>query len=401
MATDKMYELAFQYRSTKLWKQVYDSELFAVRLSDGEIGYCSVMGELGEHLALSVYVGERGYQSYRMILDADPSSMDPIKEGFLLTSQDCLQCAFEKKDMLSDEELAEVRQYAKAHQRPLRGKNAFPQFTKYRPGRFPWHFDSPLDEARICDALSAAITLSGLLQAQSKEEMGLFPLSIFSQSVPLLEQSSGSWTVTAVGLPNAAMQYPEPPFDNELLAMRIKGLKKRGVWECGIVCMPKAVQSETPEEAPYFPQVLVAVNLITGMILKPVTTDAEDPAEMINGFAEELLNEKTAPKKIRAYDDRTYALLRNLCGKTGIRLVKDEKPEEIRNVMLDLIDHMGLEKDEIPELEQMDQLFQTLMIMRDGELRQMPPDLVRMILEMADMGVVPPELAKRLRRLFG
>lgn len=182
--------------------------------------------------------------------------------------------------------------------------------------------------------------------------------------------------------------------------MRIKDLKKKGTWECGIIRLPKAVQSETPEEAPYFPLILVAVNLDTGMVINPVTTDREDPAELINGFADELLKANIAPKKIRAYDDRSYALLRNLCRKTGIRLVKDEETEQVQNVMLELIEHIGPEKNEIPDFEQMDQLFQTLTQMRDGELKQMPPDLVRMILEMADMGAVPPELAKRLRKLF-
>ena len=77
----------------------------------------------------------------------------------LATEQDCLQCSFENKAMLSDEELEEVREYAKAHGKPLRGRNAFPQFTKYRPGRYPWHYDSESDEQYICQALSGAIAL--------------------------------------------------------------------------------------------------------------------------------------------------------------------------------------------------------------------------------------------------
>ena len=31
MATERMYELAFQYKGIKLWQQLYDDELFAVR----------------------------------------------------------------------------------------------------------------------------------------------------------------------------------------------------------------------------------------------------------------------------------------------------------------------------------------------------------------------------------
>ena len=36
MATERMYEMAFQYKGTKLWQQLYNDELFAVRLSDGK-----------------------------------------------------------------------------------------------------------------------------------------------------------------------------------------------------------------------------------------------------------------------------------------------------------------------------------------------------------------------------
>ena len=44
MYSERLYSLAFAVRKTKLWKTLYDNELFAVSLSNGEIGYCSVMG---------------------------------------------------------------------------------------------------------------------------------------------------------------------------------------------------------------------------------------------------------------------------------------------------------------------------------------------------------------------
>ena len=193
MATERMYELAFQYKGIKLWQQLYDDELFAVRLSDGAIGYCCVMGMIGEHNALALYVGEEGYQSYCAIRNADQDRMTDQMMGELLTSQNCLQCSFESKDMLSEEELEEVRQYASSHQKPLRGKNAFPQFTKYRPGRFPWHYDSALDEQRICDALGAAAALKKMLRSYSKEELGLFKLDEEPAKIPMLVFEGGRW----------------------------------------------------------------------------------------------------------------------------------------------------------------------------------------------------------------
>ena len=57
MFSDKLFELAFIYKKTKLWKMLWDSEIFAVSLPNGEIGYCCVMGAIGEHGALALRTG--------------------------------------------------------------------------------------------------------------------------------------------------------------------------------------------------------------------------------------------------------------------------------------------------------------------------------------------------------
>ncbi len=67
MYPDQLYDLALAFRKAKLWKRLYDSEIFAVSLSNGEIGYCCIMGCLGEHFALAVYIGEQGMGSYRRL----------------------------------------------------------------------------------------------------------------------------------------------------------------------------------------------------------------------------------------------------------------------------------------------------------------------------------------------
>ena len=64
---ETLYRLAFAYKKTKLWKKLSDGQLFAVALSDGETGYCSVMGALGEHIALALYPGASGLRSYSML----------------------------------------------------------------------------------------------------------------------------------------------------------------------------------------------------------------------------------------------------------------------------------------------------------------------------------------------
>lgn len=401
MATDKLYDLAFQYKGTKLWQQFYDDELFAVKLSDGEIGYCCVMGRMGEHNALALYVGAEGYQSYQLLRNADQDRMTDQRMGELVTSQSCLQCSFETKDMLSDAELHEVRQYAETHGKTLRGRNAFPQFTKYRPGRFPWRYDSELDAQRMCETLSAAIALKKMLRSYSKEDLGFRSVEENPEKIPMLALAEGRWIIKYTTLPSAEMRYPEPVLVNDVTAARIKRKTKAGVWECGTLRLPNPVQEEGHEdEAPYYPLALIFIELGNELVQQPIVTNGEDPAEMLDAFAEYLLSVKSAPRTIRCGDDRGFALLKDLCAKAGIMLERTDEPEALNDVIEDLLDHIsGLQDKEIGP-DEIEEMMDILMQMPDSELRQMPQELADMLYSLAEAGELPAPLEQRVKKLF-
>lgn len=400
MATEEMYELAFRFKGTKLWQLLYDDEIFAVRLSDGEIGYCCAMGQMGEHFALAVYVGDEGYKSYRLLLDTDGEEQDAATHEAMF-SQSCLQCSFENKDMLSSEELEEARQYAKSHNKKLGGRNAFPQFTKHRPGKYPWKYDSQLDEQRICEALSAAVALKGILTRISKEDLGLRSLNEPVQKIPMLAQESGRWVVRYTKLPSPEIHYPEPAFVNEVLAAHIRRKKKEGIWECGTMHFPGAVQEPSRrEEAPYFPLMLVCVNLETGLVLQPVVTDGEVPEESMDGFTQQLMEADAPPKTIHCGDDRCFAILKNLCEKTGIRLIRTDECELLDDVLADLQGRMPEDGEEDLDDEELEALFDLLIHMTDEELRQLPKDYIQILFSLSEAGQLPASLTERLKTVF-
>ena len=95
MYPDQLYDLALAFRKTKLWKRLYDSELFAVSLSNGQTGYCCVMGYLGEHTALAVYIGEQGLDSYRHLQEISHVPVNALQAHEFMLSQFCLQCSLE------------------------------------------------------------------------------------------------------------------------------------------------------------------------------------------------------------------------------------------------------------------------------------------------------------------
>ena len=90
--TNEMLWAAFDLRRAAPWKKLTDSDIFAVKLSSGEIGYCSVMGHGGEHYALGLYIGRKGFTSYLNSLYFNNAA--PFVFQQLAMMFDCINCDF-------------------------------------------------------------------------------------------------------------------------------------------------------------------------------------------------------------------------------------------------------------------------------------------------------------------
>ena len=56
-----LYDLAYQFRNEKIRTKVYEEEVFAVAIPDGNTAYCNIMGRNGEHRAVSVHIGAEAF----------------------------------------------------------------------------------------------------------------------------------------------------------------------------------------------------------------------------------------------------------------------------------------------------------------------------------------------------
>jgi hypothetical protein len=221
MIPDALYDLAFQFKKTKLWRQLFDTQLFALVHSDGTIGYCCVMGALEEHLALAVYPGEMGLDSYRNA-GADRSEMNPFEERESILSQDCVMVSFECKDELKPRELAETRAYCEPRKITLRGENAFPQFQRFRPHHFPWYIDDEKDQAYLHEALEACLEVAVQLKTARPEDLGFTEGPPFERKIPLLERSGDSFLWQTVLLPAPRpVAHPAPVFHDDIALAKL------------------------------------------------------------------------------------------------------------------------------------------------------------------------------------
>ena len=373
MYPDRLYDLALTFRKTKLWKRLYDSELFAVSLSNGQTGYCCVMGLLGEHIALAVYIGEQGLDSYRHLQEMGHMPMNALQAQEFMLSQSCLQCSLETKDALSPQELTAARGYGRARGITFRGANAFPQFIKCQPARYPWPVQETADVQLLCEALTAALEVSEKLTAVGKGRLGFTDGPAHDRMIPLLTPEGLGFTWEVCRLPpRRPASYPEPMLRDELLTARLKKQKKRsGIWACDVVMFPQPVV---------------------------VDEDNTDAAEMLFAIGNRML-ENGIPAEIHVVNDRTRSLLKNLAAALGIRLVQRQEIELLDSLEEELLDYCDEQTPDTVE-EAADYFSEMLLSLDDDVLLSMPKDLQKQLQAMERQGLLAEDVANRIRNLF-
>lgn len=408
MPAEKLFDIALQYKKTKLWKRLSDTALFAFRLSNGEIGYCSVMGDLGEHIALALYFGRDGLDSYRRIYKAQ-DSLSELQMHEIMFSQDCVQCSFENKEELSPLEIEEAQRYAKAHGIVYRGRKAFPQFKRYRPARYPWFLRDETDEQFLYEALSAALEVAERLGTTGKSKLGFSDGAPYRRKVPFLEKYGGGYRWGKIELPDEQKKIdPSPTVEDELLLAKLKGRKKKGmIWACEAVMLPSPVSDEAagedgmvkdPENAPIFPFMLLTADFKSGMVVpgEPVADYEKGAKELVTDLSRSMAD-LGVPSEIRVKDGRTETLLSKFVEQAGTKVVRYDDLPLFDEIEESITARFCGDQDE----EGMENFLKMMMEMDDETFLSMPDPLRIQILELERQGDLPEPLSGRVRRLFG
>ncbi len=135
----QLYAAATEIMRTAPWQWMTEDRLFGVQNPEtGEIGFVSVMGHLGEHLAVAVYRGPRALYDF-MALHYSPDSAKPER----IIEMEQLQAVFADRDELTDRD----RRLIKELGLKFRGRQAWPYFRSHRHGHWPWYLEAA--EARF------------------------------------------------------------------------------------------------------------------------------------------------------------------------------------------------------------------------------------------------------------
>lgn len=324
-----LYAAAARFREAEPWRWLYDADLICVENpSDKALGYCSVMGRMGQHFGLCVFLGARGLAGFFALMELDEGEDSFTDVAF---AQDYLMCSFVDQGDLDERDLEEIGGLGLA----FTGRRAYPQFRRFEPGYQPWNLNQ-------AEAEFLTHALEQVLEVFSQYHRGEVELDFGSARTVLRASKDRNgrleWETRPMRLRRPEIQYERVEVENELLLWQLRKTPHslHSIWEVDVCYLPLVVQKSS-EERPRFPRGFVLADHRTGVVLGWHTYDdpSEDAHQVINQLANYMVK-LGLPKEIRVKSELMVAILEDLCCKTNIGLKRVTRLPRVARLLEEL-----------------------------------------------------------------
>lgn len=334
----ELYQAAIAFKQLSCWKWLNPDHLFGIQNpTNGEIGYCCVIGELGEVLALNVYSGAKGLAGFLRIQQTGSSN------GFLdvISMQQCIMASFDDRNQLEPSSLKLIKELGLK----FRGSQAWPNFQSFEPGYVPWGL-TMRDEVRFLTTALLQTTEVASRYKHRTDELFTRDSGEIMVLVPQ-ESSNGSYTWNEVwmlppGIEEALM--PDIPnfAINEIQIARVQKNVKimGGVWEIDAFFVPMPIDDKP---RPYFPQLALCVDQQSGQILR---AELSKEAGSRSDLSQELLAvvniHEVLPEGVYVNNQESFIQLKPLMDKLRIPLVMVDELPQLQEAKDNLIEHFSM-----------------------------------------------------------
>jgi hypothetical protein len=307
-----LYEAAIRIKEVAPWTWMVETDVFGVQNPEtGDLGFVSVMGIRGEHFAVSLYLGAKGLHGF---WDFEESGEFVSPERLLEIPQ--LQAAFEDRDELENQDRTVIKNLGLK----FRGKKAWPMFRSFRAGFVPWHLEA--EEVRF---LTHALHQLAEVAPRFKANPDLFDPS---DSEPYLvrvpnNKDASSWKDCAMTVlppePETIQLLMDPKLLASLKLIKPKNLKL----EIDLCLFPAPMRDRG--DRPYFPYILLIVDVQSGMVLchemfQPLPSLEEMWGKVPLTVAQTLASASFVPKEIAVSSGVVFQLLQPFAKSLNIKL---------------------------------------------------------------------------------
>ncbi len=330
----ELYAAAIEFKKIEPWTWMYDFDVFGVQNpKNGEVGYCSIMGALGEMFALAVYLGSEGLKSYRDLQSGK------IKGQDVLFTQKCLMASFEDREAIHPQDLQIIKQLGLK----FRGRQAWAVFRSYLPTYYPWYLTK--DESVF---LKLALEQAGEVALMVKRDIHLLErvkAGHYLIRVPHAEDGVLVWD-TEYLKPRTPKKKPlkkEPP--EPLDDLRIRRLKNKShqpkmIWEADIFLAPMPIREG--EGRPFFPRISLFADHHSGYVFG---SNAFPHSGYKSGFQKHLYEILDAanklPEEFWCSKKEVQELIEPICEKLEIQARLVKKLAAVEEARSSLFDHLS------------------------------------------------------------
>ncbi len=316
----KLYAAATEIMALAPWEWMNEDAVFGVQNPEtGEIGFVSVMGSLGEHLSIAVYLGDEGLYGFWEVEGAGP--YDPPEK---ILEVPHLQASFENRTELDTKDRATIRKL----NLKFRGQNAWPKFRSYRPGYFPWFLEA--DDARLLRyALEQTLDITTRYSEDSELLDSRNEDNEYLMRVPSKDGDSLVWEDQYITVPPPEVTPIEISMDKQTLEKLRRLPRGKNIVEIDFFLFLEPIQDKK-NTRPYFPYTLMLVDKKSNFILDTKLLHVKTSLEAMWGYipshiVRALANKRISPRTIRVRSDLLMLLLQPLAKDIGFKLEQSYK----------------------------------------------------------------------------
>lgn len=319
----RLVEAALRVKETAPWDWMLETDIFGVQDPlRGDIGFVSVMGNLGEHLGVSVYLGARALAAMLELHHLEPQVLQDYPELVIEIPQ--LQVSFEDRNILGEWDRRLLQRLGVK----VRGSQAWPFFQSFRPGYMPWRLEA--DEIRV---LATALEQLEEVAPRVRDDESLLKPGGFGRCLIRIPRKDGTWEDRIKRIP-----VPErPPINlrwNTDDVKRLGSIPSRGeILEVDFFLFPGAIGKRT--ERPATAYVLLALiqqsDTVLCVELMQATDTLEDMWGQIPGILlAHLARRGIRPAEIHAKHSRLLEILPTVFERLGTRIVENRSLKKMR-----------------------------------------------------------------------
>lgn len=301
----RLFQAAAQVKALAPWEWMEETDIFGVQDPEsGETGFVSIMGALGEHYSVAVYLGARGLYGFWGLEEQAP---DLAPEEVLTIPQ--LQASFEDRNDLTKQD----RDLIKELGLKFRGRQAWPVFRSFQPGFVPWYLEP--QEVRF---LAHVLEQVGDVAPRFKEQPELLTPGDDESYLVRVARAEGGDLVWEDQVISVAPPEPESisvAMDMEALAWLKQVPPSQASLEIDFFMFPAHIGERG--ERPYYGYMLLIVDSESGMILGNELLKPESTLEAMYGLipmtvVQQLANLGMVPGEIYVRSDLMFQLLQLL-----------------------------------------------------------------------------------------